>query len=370
MTKKVLSIVLALVMVVSVFAACAPKDDKKDKTDTKATTAAPAEKKEEKTEAKAEDKKEDKKEEEKKDDKAEGLKGDVNGDGKIIVGYISKNIVDPFHAPLNDHAKERFDALVADGTLAEWTGVLDGETDANKQIDRADECISKKCDYVIILPAEASASDAAVTKMADAGIKVIVVNSKTDSTDKVALGYVGPDDVEAGKMLANWVVDQRPEGGKYAHCQGVIGNSAQIQRGEGIAAVMEANDKFESVGDFPCDWQADKAANVASDMMNKYGDELVAIICDNDDMSSAAQKACNDADRKDIVCVGVDGNPNPLQMVKDGELGATVLQDGPAQVDGAIDIILKSLKGEKTDKEVAVPFVLVTKDNVDQYLQK
>ncbi len=35
-----------------------------------------------------------------------GKTGDVNGDGKIIVGYISKNIVDPFHAPINDFATE------------------------------------------------------------------------------------------------------------------------------------------------------------------------------------------------------------------------------------------------------------------------
>ena len=295
--------------------------------------------------------------------------GDVNGDGKIICGYISKNIVDQLHAPINDYAKETFDGLKKDGTIDDWTGILDGETDANKQIDRADECIAKNCDYVIILPAEASASDAAVTKMADAGIKVIVVNSKTDSTDDVAMAYVGPNDVEAGEMLAQWVIDNVPDGGKYAHCQGVIGNSAQIQRGEGIENIMKDNGKFESVGDFPCEWQADKAANVATDMMNQYKDELKAIICDNDDMSSAAQKACNDAGREDIVCVGVDGNENPLQMVKDGEMGATVLQDGPAQVEGAIDLIKKALNGEETEKEVMISFVLVTKDNVDEYLK-
>lgn len=301
-------------------------------------------------------------------DPAEAKTGDVNGDGKIVVGYISKNIVDPFHAPINDYAKETFDAMVADGTIDDWTGVLDGETDANKQIDRATDCISKNCDYVIILPAEATASDAAVTQMADAGIKVIVVNSKTDSTDAVALGYVGPDDVEAGRMLANWVVENCPEGGKYAHCQGVIGNSAQIQRGEGMAEVMAKHPEFELIQDFPCDWQADKAANVASDMMNQYGDELVAIICDNDDMSSAAQKTCNDNGRADVVCVGVDGNQNPLQMVKDGEMGATVLQDGPGQVEGAIKMIKACLAGETPEKEIAIPFVLVTIDNVDEYL--
>ena len=43
---------------------------------------------------------------------------------------------------------------------------------------------------------------------------------------------------------------------------------------------MSGNDKFESVGDFPCEWSGDKASNVAQDMINQYGDELVAIICD------------------------------------------------------------------------------------------
>ena len=302
-------------------------------------------------------------------DSSSDVVADVNGDGKITIGYISKNLVDPFHAPINAAAQEIFDQMKKDGKIDDWTGVLDGETDPNKQIDRADECITKNCDMVIILPAEATASDPAVTKMADAGIHVIVVNSKTDSTDNVAVSYCGSDDVYAGELLAKWVIEQVPDGGKYAHCQGIIGNSAQIQRGEGLANTMKDHPEFESVGDFPCDWAADKAANVATDMMNKYGDDLKAIICDNDDMSSAAQRACNDAGRKDIVCVGVDGNQKPLEMVKAGEMGATVLQDGVGQVKAAVSVIDAIIAGQPFEKENIVPFVLVTKDNVDQYLK-
>ena len=344
MKKKLLSVLLCAAMTATMVVGCGGKEEE---------AAAPAAPAETETDAPAET----------------GKAGDVNGDGKIVVGYISKNIVDPFHAPINDYAEETFEAMIANGEIDDWTGVLDGETDPNKQIDRASDCISKNCDYVIILPAEAAASDTAVTQMADAGIKVIVVNSKTTSTDDVALGYVGPDDVEAGRMLANWVIENKPEGGKYIHCQGVIGNSAQIQRGEGMAEVMADHPEFEMVGESACEWQADKAANAASDAISKYGDELVAVICDNDDMSSAAQKTCNDAGRSDIVCVGVDGNQNPLQMVKDGEMGATVLQDGPGQVGGAVTMIKACLAGETPEKEIMVPFVLVTKDNVDEYLK-
>lgn len=85
-------------------------------------------------------------------------------------------------------------------------------------------------------------------------------------------------------------------------------------------------------------------------------------------MSSAAQRAANDAGRSDIICVGVDGNQNPLQMVKNGELGATVLQDGVGQLSAGIEVIKASIEGREFDKEPVIPFVLVTIENVDQYL--
>ena len=297
----------------------------------------------------------------------EAKAGDVNGDGKIVVGYISKNLTDPFHAPINSTAEEVLQGMVDDGTIDEFTGILDGNTDAAKQCDLAQDCLNMGCDYVIILPAEAVASDPAVTSLVEAGVKVVVVNSKTDSTDELALTYCGSDDVYAGELMAEYVMEKVPDGGVYLHCQGVIGNSAQIQRGEGI--LNKLDDKWELAADVPCDWAADRATNAAQDYMNQYGDELKAIICDNDDMSSAAPLACNEAGREDIVCIGVDGNQGPLSMVKEGTLGATVLQDGVGQVTAGIDAIKADIAGETVEKEYTIPFVLVTSENVDEYLQ-
>lgn len=199
--------------------------------------------------------------------------GDLNGDGKIIVGYISKNTVDVFHATLNGAAQERLDALVADGTIDEWTGILDGNTDAAKQCDLAQDCINYPCDYVIILPAEATASDPAVTAMAEAGIGVVVVNSATDSTETAALTFSGSDDVYAGELMGNYVMEQAPDGGVFVHCQGIIGNSAQIQRGEGIANTIEKDSKWTKAADVPCDWDASKAVNTVDDYLAQYGDD-------------------------------------------------------------------------------------------------
>lgn len=288
---------------------------------------------------------------------------------EIHVAYIAKNTVDAFHATLNSAAEKALDALKADGTIASWQ-LYDGLTDPNTQVSLIEDAINGGANFVIMLPAESEGSAPVVKRCADAGIPIVVVNSMTNNTEELATSFVGSNDVEAGEIMANFVIEQVPDGGKYAHMMGIVGNSAQIQRGQGIANIMSKNDKWESVGDSAADWSADKAVQFATDAITQYGNDLKAIICDNDDMSSAVQAYCNSVDRKDIVCIGVDGNAGPLQMVKDGTLRATVLQDGAAQVEAAIALIPDIVAGKTVEKSIMIPFTLVTSENVDQYLKK
>ena len=134
--------------------------------------------------------------------------------------------------------------------------------------------------------------------------------------------------------------------------------------------ILDPHPEFEMVADEDTQWSGEKAATAAENAIAQYGDELVAIICDNDDMSSAAQSACIANGRPDIICVGVDGNETPLKMVKAGELGATVLQDGVGQLQAGIDAMVDDINGTApAEKNIMVPFVLITKDNVDEYLK-
>lgn len=291
-------------------------------------------------------------------------------DDEFIVGYIAKNTVDAFHATINNAAKTALDALVADGTISAWH-LYDGLTDPVTQNNLLEDAINMGADLIILLPAEAAGCAPILERCKEENIPILVVNSQTDNTAELATSYVGSDDVQAGEMMANFVVEQLPDGGGYGHLQGVIGNSAQIQRGEGLHKVLDANDKWALLDgcEQTAEWQAEKAVKFAEDWLAKYGDGLNAIICDNDDMSSAVQAAMNAAGRSDIVCIGVDGNAGPLAMVKAGELKATVYQDGAGQVVGAINLIKDIKEGKEVEKNVTIPFVLVTSENVDQYLQ-
>lgn len=297
--------------------------------------------------------------------------GDVNGDGKILVGYISKSKDDPLHISANAYAEETLDTMVADGMIDEWTGILDGQADPYQQIDLATNCIAKAYDYVIILPADEVMSDTTVRQMAYAGIKVIVANTRIECAGnrEIVTGYIDSDEYEAGKMLANWIVRNCPEGGVYTHCLSDLGSNTQNMREEGIKDVMREYPEFESAGDFECEGQGEMAAEVTANMIRRHEEELVAMICDNDEMAVAAQEKCMDKDRSDIICIGADGTPAALQMVKDGQMKATVLQDVKSEVAAAIEMVKSHLNGETPERKVVIPYVLVTSENVDQYLQ-
>lgn len=303
--------------------------------------------------------------------KPEAAKPEVEGEeaAPIRVAYIAKNTVDAFHARLNSAADAALDALVADGTIDSWQ-LYDGQTDPNTQVTALEDALTTGANFVIILPAEAAGSAPVVSRCADLGIPCLVVNSDTENTAELATAFVGTDCVYEGEVIANYVVEQLPDGGKYAHLMGVVGNSAQIDRGQGILNVMGELSQWESVGDYPCDWSADKAVQASTDILAQYGDEIKAILCDNDDMSSAAQAYCNSIGREDIICIGIDGNQGPLSMVDAGTLKATVFQDGAKQVEAAIALIPKIIAGETVDKVVLVQSTLVTSENIGEYYTK
>lgn len=297
----------------------------------------------------------------------EAAAGDVNGDGKITVGYIAKNTVDAFHAVLNGTAEEKLDEYVEEGIIDEWK-FLDGNSDPITQCNLTEDAINMGADIILLLPAEAAGSAPILERCQEEGIPCIVVNSKTDNTDELATAFCGSDDVQAGEMMAEFVKEQFPDGGNFCHVQGVIGNSAQMQRTEGIHNIMDADENWTELDEQSGEWQAEKAVKFGEDWLTKYGEDLNAVICEDDGSSVAVQTIMNSSDRPDVVCIGVNGETPALNMIASGELLATIYQDGAGQALQAAELIPELLAGNEVEKNYMIDFVLVTADNVDEYL--
>ena len=290
------------------------------------------------------------------------------GSDKPVIGYICKNTTDTFAIGYNNAARAKLDGLKKDGVIGNWY-FYDGQSDPVTQIALMDTAVTQGCNYIVFLPAEAAGSAPVLERAKEKNIQVIVVNSRTTNTDELAAAYVGSNDVQAGEMMAEFVRAQIPQGGGWGHIQGPIGNSAQIERGQGIHNIMDKDPNWNMLAEQPGNWLGEVATRFAEDWRTKYGTGLNALICDNDDMSSAAQNVMNAAGRSDIIAIGVDGNPGPLSMIKSGDLKATIYQDGIGQVSKGIDLAVDLINGKQIPKESWIDFVLITKDNVDQYLK-
>ena len=67
---------------------------------------------------------------------------------------------------------------------------------------------------------------------------------------------------------------------------------------------------------------------------------------------------------------GVDASQDALLAMAAGDYDVTVFQDSVGQGTGSIDTALRLIAGEKVDKKVYIPFVLVTPANMGDFLDK
>lgn len=284
--------------------------------------------------------------------------------GKLKVGATLKDLSDQFVKNIGDAmqaaADEHSDEIEFE--------MLDGQGDVSKQIEQVESFITKGYDVVIMVAQDAEGCGAIVDLCAEAGVPLIECNTLTTNENYTV--YVGSDDVNAGKIQAEFLMDRLPENAKVAYLMGPIGQSGQIKRLEGIQQYLfDVRTDIEVLDMQTAEWKRDKAMQLAEDWLTKYGEDLDAIICQNDDMALGALAAVQAKGMEGkIIIVGVDAITDALTAVKDGYLACTVFQNSRAQSSGAIEAAIKIGNGEQVDKLVDIPFELVTSENVDNYI--
>lgn len=291
-------------------------------------------------------------------------------DGEYLVAYIAKDTKSSFHSILNGTAGPLLDQMVEDGVIDKWT-LLDGLEDAATQCDLVETAINMGADCVVLLPAEATASSPVVTRCAEEGIPCVVINSMTDNTEEEATAYVGSDDVQAGEMMGQFVADAVSEGGKWCMIKGVTGNSAAEQRAEGALNILGEDDKWELMDTQDGAWDPSKGVQFAEDWLQLYGSDLKAIVCGDDDTSAAVQVAANAAGFEDLVVVGVNGGATACALIEAGQMQGTIYQDGIGQATKGMEIVRAIASGEEYEAGINwIPYVLITEENVADYIQE
>jgi methyl-galactoside transport system substrate-binding protein len=278
----------------------------------------------------------------------------------------------------------------------------DAGDDMAKQVEQADQAVSKKPDFVIINLAEPAGGQTLVDKFTEAGIPFLFYNipPSEETYDSVVKDsgsfFVGTLPREAGDMqgeiLADlWAadpaaIDLNGDGNvQFVEFKGVANNPEAIARTQySEETAVELGVPLEMVTDIiVADWDTTKANDAMLSTWQAHP-ELELVFANNDDMAIGVIAALNqsgyntgnEGDPK-ITVIGVDAVDEAIEAIKAGKMTATVKQDGDAMGEANIRFAMNYLlKGSWMDGleskyklnddgcSVFIPYAKITADAI------
>ncbi len=281
------------------------------------------------------------------------------GKRPVVIGVSLMNLSSEFIVML----KEAMEAKARE--LGVRLIVNDAQRDAATQVQQTENFIAQRVDAIILNPCEFEASSPAVDKALAAGIPIVNVNSETRSAPTA---FVGSRDEESGRLAMDYIAQRLHGRGNVLMMHGFMGQAAQIKRDQGAREILAKNPGLKLLADQTAEWDRAKAMTLMENWIQSHGPRINAVFAQNDEMAMGAVIALEQAKMKDkVIVAGVDAIADALQAVKEGRLDATVFQDAKGQGGTAVETAVKIIRKQPYEKQVYIPFQLVTKENVDQF---
>ncbi len=250
--------------------------------------------------------------------------------------------------------------------------VEDAQNDPQRQLDQIRNFIAAKVDAIVVAAVDGDGTPAMTRLASEAGIPIVyAVHPPADQKslpEKAA--FVGSDEVQSGTMQTKEVC--RLLGGKGAAyvLMGPLNNQSSIVRTKDIEDVLATPEcsGITVVDRQAAGWDRIEAQNVMTNWLSSAA-AFDAVIANNDEMAIGAIQAMKAVGRdpKSVVVAGIDATPDGLAAMKAGDLDVTVFQNATAQGGASVDAAVKLAKGETTEREIWVPFELVTPGNMATY---
>ncbi len=288
------------------------------------------------------------------------VKPDASDSDQIVVGVSLLNLSNEFIVDI----REALEAKAAE--LDVKLIVTDAERSAEKQIQQIESFIAQRVDAIILNPCEVEASSPAVDKAMAAGIPIVNVNSETRSEPTA---FVGSRDEESAEIAINYIAKRLGGQGRLVMMTGYPGQAAEIKRTEGAKAALKQHPDLKLVAEQTANWSREEGMALMENWLQAYRDGIDAVFAQNDEMGLGALNALHAAGVRDqIVLVSVDAIADALTAVKEGRLDATVFQNARGQAATALETAVKIVNDQPYEKNVLIPFELVTNQNIDRYI--
>ena len=262
--------------------------------------------------------------------------------------------------------------------------VVDGKNDQAEQTNQINSFIANKVDVLIINLVQSSAAATVIDLVKAADIPTVFINREPTAEDMQLwdkIAYVGADARQSGTFQGEIIAATENKGDfngngvvDYVMIVGDPENvDAQYRTEFSIKALTDAGLKVNKLFEQRGDWAQEKGQELSATALAQFGNEIDVIFANNDGMALGALQSIDAAGRtvgKDIYLVGVDALPEVVQLVMEGRITGTVLNDHIGQSHTAGDVAIKAAAGEPLEKNYTVDYVKVTQENAAEFAAK
>ena len=209
-----------------------------------------------------------------------------------------------------------------------------GQQKQANQITAIRTFIQQEVDYIVLAPATESGWESVLEEAREAGIPVILVDRRVNTSDKNLYScWVGSDFELEGQKMAAWIkayttsCGLQPEDLHIVNIQGSIGSTAQIGRTRGLANAARDNG-WNLDAEISGDFTETKGREVMAALLKRF-DNITVVYCENDNMAigaidaleSAGKRVGSDIKRGEIMVVSFDGvNETALDYCRSGKI--------------------------------------------------
>ena len=280
----------------------------------------------------------------------------------VSMAYFDQNFLTIIRHSIDKEAKAR-------GLKVQFE---DARGDVGRQTDQVQSFIGSGVDAIIVDPVD-SAGTPAITRLAQqAKIPLVYVNrTPGDRTLPAGVVFVGSDEKESGTLQMEELARLANYQGNVAVMIGNLSDAGAIQRTKDVEQVVAKYPKMKVV----LKQTANYSRNEGMDLMLNWltnGEKIDIVAANNDEMAIGAIMALQQAKQQqnNMLVGGIDATPDGLKALASGKMQVTVFQDAVGQGKASVDVAQRMINGEKLEPYYWIPFELVTKENMQKYVDR
>lgn len=285
--------------------------------------------------------------------------GGDGGGGGYTMTLIAGVRGDEFYITMNCGAQEE---AKKQGVELDFQGP--DQFDASLQTPIVNAVTQKKPDAILIAPTDTKALYVPIKQAADAGIKIVLVDTTLEQAD-LAVSQIASDNIGGGREAATALADLIGGEGKVFVNNVNPGISTTDLRAQGFEEQAKKLG-LDYLGQQFNDDDPAKAAAITKAQLAKEPD-LKGIFATNLFSAEGSASGLREADKLgDVKIVGFDAGPKQIEDLNGGLVQALVAQR-PAEI-GKLGVqqAVAALDGKPTKKEIGTGFVTLTKDNLEE----